>query len=321
MPATSRYTLNMSESPANPRLISALRAIATDIKLSHSVFALPFAVLAMFLAAGWADRFAGLDEVGLIVLCMVLARTVAMAVNRWADASIDAANPRTQGRAIPSGRVSPAMMLNVAIFCGLGFIAAAAGFWVLRDNVWPVVLSPLVLAYLVGYSWTKRVTWLCHVYLGTALALSPLAAAIAIEPGYWGEPTVWLLALVVATWVAGFDVIYALQDVEVDRREGLWSMPSRLGVGRSLWISRGLHVVTIAALFGVWATGGGLAGGLLGWTFLVATTVTAVLLVIEHLIAAGGETAGIPLMFVTVNGLISIVLGAAGVFDVWRSVG
>lgn len=304
----------MADADAKPSLVTSLCEIARDIKLSHSVFALPFAVLAMFLAAGWADRFPGFDEVGLIVLCMVLARTVAMAVNRWADGAIDASNPRTQGRAIPSGRVTSTMMLNVAILCGLGFIAAAGGFWVVRDNYWPVVLSPMVLAYLAGYSWTKRVTWLCHVYLGTALALSPLAAAIAIEPGYLCAPTVWLLALMVATWVAGFDVLYALQDMAVDRRDGLWSMPSRLGVGRSLWISRGLHAVTIAALFGVWWLG----DGLLGLAFVTATAVTAGLLILEHIIAAGGRTTGIPRMFVTVNGLISIVLGAAGVFDVWR---
>lgn len=308
----------MVDAPTNPPVLSSLVAVARDIKLSHSVFALPFAVLAMFLAAGWAGRFPGWDEAGLIVLCMVLARTVAMAVNRWADGAIDAANPRTSGRAIPSGRVSSTMMLNVAILCGLAFITATAGFWVLRNNFWPVALSPFVLAYLAGYSWTKRVTWLCHVYLGSALALSPVAAALAIEPGYVVSGlTVWMLALMVATWVAGFDVIYALQDVEVDRRDGLWSMPAKLGVSKSLQISREMHVVTVAALIAAWWT----SGGLLAAAFIAATAVTAGLLIVEHVIAAQGRTAGIPRMFITVNGLISLVLGAAGVFDVWRHVG
>ena len=301
----------MPRLPDSPPLASQLAAIASDIKLSHSVFALPFAVLAMLLAAAWAGRWPGWDEVVLIVLCMVLARTVAMAVNRWADSKIDAENPRTAGRAIPAGRVSAGLMLNVAILCGLAFIAMTSGFWVLRDNFWPVVLAPAVLAFLAGYSWMKRVTWLCHVYLGVALAISPVAAAIAIEPGYLAQPTVWLLSLMVLTWVAGFDVIYALQDVAADRTQDLQSIPARLGVRQALWIARGLHLVSVLSLAGVAAS-----SDALGLWFWLASGVTALLLVVEHVIVAGVEVRRIPVAFLTINGVISLLLAAAGVLDV-----
>lgn len=295
---------------SNLALRSSLAAVAADIKLSHSVFALPFALLAMVLAGAWRGEMPTASEVALIVACMVLARTVAMAANRLADAAIDARNPRTAGRALPSGRVSRGFVLALAAPCTCLFFGAAAGFWLLRGNPWPLVLSPLVLAWLVGYSYTKRFTWLCHVYLGAALALSPVAAAIAIAPGFLGEPTVWLLFAMVVGWVAGFDIIYALQDVTVDVAEGLRSMPSRFGTERALWISRALHMAVIAVLLALWRT-----SPHLGVLFLGASGVVAGLLVLEHALVWRSETKRLDLAFFTVNGVISLLLGAAGIAD------
>lgn len=286
-------------------------ALARDIKLAHSVFALPFALLAMFLTAGSVGRLPSAGQSVLIVVCMVLARTVAMAVNRWADAGFDANNPRAAGRAIPSGRLSPAFVLGTTIVCSGLFIITTAGFWWLDGNPWPLVLSPLVLAYLAGYSFTKRFTWLCHVYLGTALALSPIAAVIAIEPGYLAALGPWLLALLVATWVAGFDIIYALQDIEVDRADGLYSMPSRLGPETSLWIARGLHLITAVVLLWLWRE-----SPQLGTFFLIASLATIALLVLEHALVWGSKTNYISIAFMTVNGTISLLLGAAGIADI-----
>ena len=296
--------------PSTPPLAKQLLDIARDIKLSHTVFALPFALLATFLAAGWATRLPSWGEFGLILLCMVTARTFAMAFNRWADASIDMQNSRTSGRAVPSGRVDRRTMLAVVLGCAGAFALAAAGFLLFFDNYWPLALSPLVLIILGGYSFTKRFTWLCHAVLGFALAISPVAAAIAIEPGYLGEPTVWLIALMVLAWVAGFDVLYALQDTEVDRELGLHSIPSKLGINNALWISRGLHVVSAASLWGA-----AISSAQLGILFMVAAGLTCALLVLEHALVWGGRTKQLNMAFFTVNGIISLLLGAAGITD------
>ena len=300
-----------------PNALATVGHIARDIKLSHTVFAMPFALLGAFLAAGWSDRFPRWGEFVLVVVCMVLARTVAMTVNRWADAGLDASNPRTAGRAVPGGKVSRRAMLGAALLTAFGFVAAAAGFWLFFDNAWPVLLSPIVLVVLGGYSFTKRWTWLCHLFLGFALAISPAAAAIAIAPGALANAmALWLLCAMVLCWVAGFDVIYALQDVEHDRSQGLFSMPSRLGVGPALWVSRGLHLLAIAALVGCV-----LVSDQLGVFFGVAVAVAAALLVVEHALVWGSKTNHLNMAFFTVNGVVSLLLGAAGIVDVVRSVG
>lgn len=299
--------------PAEPShgLSKKLAAVARDIKLSHTVFALPFALLAAFLSAGWAGRLPGVDEFVLIVVCMFFARTVAMTVNRLADAPLDASNPRTAGRALPSGRLDRRFVLATAGLCALLFIAACGGFWLLRGNAWPVILSPWVLAYLGGYSYTKHFTWLCHLYLGTALAFSPIAAVIAIAPGYLGHAGPWLLAGMVTCWVSGFDVIYALQDVEHDRALGLYSMPAKLGEENALWISRILHVCAAGCLIGVWHTSPALGG-----LFLAAACITVALLVLEHALVWRSKTHHIDVAFLTVNGVISLLLGAVGILEV-----
>lgn len=306
------FASTTSASPGSP--VARLRTAAGDIKLAHSVFALPFAVLGAFLArptdSSWA-RFAG--QLALVVLCMVAARTWAMMVNRLADRDIDAANPRTARRAVASGRLGVRDARLITLGAAAVFMVACAGFWVAFDNAWPLLLGLPVLGWIALYSYTKRFTWLCHVFLGGALAASPLAAAIAVEPSavmHARSPAVFALAGMVVLWVAGFDVIYALQDVAFDRQRGLFSIPSRLGVGPAIWISRGLHAGAFALLV--------LACRMdprLGWLFGAAVAAVAGLLVIEHVILARRSEAGLDMAFFTVNGVVSCVVGAAGVAD------
>lgn len=299
-------TLETKQSP-----LAVAGHIARDIKLSHTVFAMPFALLGAFLAARWAGRLPAWGEFLLVVVCMVLARTFAMTVNRWADAGLDASNPRTAGRAVPAGRVSRGAMLGASLLSAAGFVLAAGGFWLFFENPWPVVFSPAVVLVLGTYSYTKRFSWLCHLFLGCTLALSPVAAAIAVEPGaLMASLAIWLLSAMVLCWVAGFDVIYALQDVEHDRAAGLFSMPSRLGPERALWVSRGLHLGSIALLLACWWV-----CPLLGWFFLAAVALTISLLVVEHALVWGSKTHHLNMAFFTVNGVISLLLGAAGIAD------
>jgi 4-hydroxybenzoate polyprenyltransferase len=290
-----------------------LGAIASDIKLAHSIFAMPFAVLGAFLArpAGTgAGRFA--LQLGLVILCMVCARTWAMLFNRLADRRFDAANPRTSRRALPSGRVSAASGWACALAAAGLFIGAASLFGAWFGNWWPAALSVPALAWIALYSLTKRFTALCHVFLGGALGASPLAAAIAVNPGALaGTPAIWLLAAMVVAWVAGFDVIYALQDVEFDRSAGLFSIPARLGWSRAAWVSRGLHGAALAFLLLAWR-----ADGRLGWLFGTGVAAVAGLLVAEHVVLARRGRAGLEMAFFTLNGVVSCVLGVAGCVDV-----
>lgn len=303
----------MTAASLNP--LSRVSLLARDIKLSHSVFALPFALLATFLAAAQERRPPTPAELALIVLCMVFARTWAMSINRWADAGLDAVNPRTARRAIPSGRLSRGFVLTSAIACGFALCATASGFYFLKQNPWPLACSPLVLIWLALYSFTKRFTWLCHLFLGTALALSPLAAALAVNPAYLARPEPYLLAIVVTCWVAGFDVIYALQDVEVDCGAGLFSMPSRLGIEPALWISRLLHAASVACLVLLLDR-----SEPLGTAFLIGVAIVAALLILEHALVWNSKTHHINMAFLTVNGVISLMLGALGIVDVIRYV-
>ncbi|MDQ3441011.1 MAG: putative 4-hydroxybenzoate polyprenyltransferase, partial [Planctomycetota bacterium] len=220
------------EAPSFPEKLSTF---AGDIKVSHTVFAMPWAILSAVMA--W-DLVRGplAGKLALVVICMVAARTVAMAANRLLDAEIDAANPRTARRAVPSGKLSRRFVLGALALCFIVFIAATAGFWLLYANMWPLVLSVPVLLFLGAYPLLKRFTRLCHYYLGAALALAPICAWIAIA-GSIGWPPV-IMALAVLTWTAGFDIIYACQDYECDVRDGIESMPAKMGIARALWLSR-----------------------------------------------------------------------------------
>jgi 4-hydroxybenzoate polyprenyltransferase len=312
-----RTPVQASYHPAMPEAaaLSTARTIAGDIKLAHSVFALPFAVLAAFMAAtpGGQDivwsRFAG--QLTLVVVAMILARTAAMLSNRLLDRRIDAANPRTAGRALPSGRVSVTAAVATLTGCSLGFMVVCVAFGVLYGNWWPTWLGLPVLAWINAYALLKRFSALCHLYLGASLAISPVAAALAIDPAALGEPAVWLLAAMVLGWVAGFDVIYALQDVDVDREQGLHSLPARLGVRRAMIVSRGLHAGAGAALAAVaWID------PRLSVLFAVAVVLVVALLVYEHATVARWGTSRMALAFFTLNGVISCVIGVLGVIDV-----
>lgn len=300
----------------------SLREAAGDIKIAHSVFAMPFAVLGAFLAWG---RFAGPSssaaretwghiggQLALVVACMVLARTWAMLVNRLADAGFDASNPRTAKRAVAAGRLSPRAGWAIALACAGLFVLSAAGFWAWFANPWPVMLSVPVLGWLALYSYAKRFTWLCHVLLGTALAISPLAAALAVRPGALGEVTaLFALAGMVVLWVAGFDVIYALQDTAFDRSRGLYSIPSRLGVGPAMWLSRAMHAGAWGCLALAW-----LLDPRFGVAFGAAVVLVAGLLIFEHAHLARRGEAGLEMAFFTINGIVSCIVGALGVVDV-----
>ena len=286
--------------------MTKIRSLLEMIKFSHSVFALPFALLAAFLAArGWP----GWQPLALIVVCMVSARNVAMTFNRIVDARFDAGNPRTQTRALVTGQISRAAAWSFLLSSAAIFVAAAAMFWVVADNPWPLILSPIVLAYLCFYSYTKRFTSLCHFYLGVALCLSPVAAWIAINPATLGWPTL-ILALGVMFWVAGFDIIYAVQDVNTDRHQGLHSLPARLGTNGALWLSRGSHLASIICLSYL------ISLSTLSWLYLIGVIAMAGLLLWEHLLVRDGNLARIHMAFMTANGSASIAMGLLGIVDV-----
>ncbi len=284
-----------------------MRTWGEVIKFPHSVFALPFALLATFLAARpqrptWA-------QLGLIVLCMVAARAAAMTFNRIVDVQFDAANPRTTNRALPRGAVTrTAAWVLFAAAC-LAFLLGCAGFLRLYDNPWPLRLALPVLAWLCFYSFTKRFTLWSHVVLGVALALSPVAAWIAIDPTTLSAPA-WLLLIAVTFWVAGFDLIYACQDVEFDRAQGLHSVPARLGVAAALWLARGFHLLTTAALVGV-----GLSARL-GTLYYAGVVCVAVLLVIENALVSPHDLRRANLAFFAVNGFVGVLLSILGVLDI-----
>ena len=280
-------------------------AFARDIKISHTVFALPFALLSTFIAAGgWPP----LGKLALILLCMVTARSLAMAANRLLDAQLDALNPRTARRAIPSGTLSRAFYLAIALSCAVAFIASTAGFYWIYHNPWPLRLSLPVLAFLCAYPLLKRFTRLCHYYLGMALGLAPICAWIAVR-GSLAPPPLWMAGAVLC-WTAGFDIIYACQDYDSDVACGVFSVPARLGIGRALWVARLTHAVSIAMLIAL------ALSAQLGVFFRAGIAIATALLVIEHLLVRADDLSKVGLAFFTMNGVISVLLGTLGITDV-----
>ncbi len=297
----------------------AIAALALDIKISHSVFALPFAVLAAFLAQPLPRQWGRFGtQLGLVILCMILARTAAMIANRILDRDIDAANPRTHKRAIASGRVALRDAIIVGLCSSIGFVVVCMIFGFAFDNWWPFLLSIPVLLWICAYPLLKRVSWLCHIYLGASLAISPLAAAIAIEPtAISSSPALWLISAMVLSWVAGFDIIYALQDIAVDQQASLNSIPSRFGYGQALWMSRGLHVVSLSCLIAIPFV----EPSLYSWWFSSAIGLVALLLIVEHIVTHRDGTGKIQLTFFMLNGIISCILGLAGVLSILNHAG
>jgi 4-hydroxybenzoate polyprenyltransferase len=270
------------------------------IKFSHTLFALPFALYAAFLAAGgWPP----LATLGKILLAMAGARSAAMAHNRLADRRIDAENPRTASRALPSGALSVGFTRAFLAAAVVVFLAAAASL-----NRLTLLLSPVALGVLLLYSYTKRFTAFSHLVLGLCLALAPVGAWIAVRGSIEALPV--LLGLAVLCWTAGFDVIYALQDEEFDRRTGLKSIPARFGARGALVISALLHAAMAVLLAAVWRMAGGGAILLAG----VAATVAA--LVYQHLIVRPGDLSRVNAAFFTANGFVSVALCACGIAQV-----
>ena len=282
------------------RTLGRVGTLLEMIKFSHTIFALPFALTGMVLAA---DGLPGPGTILWILAAMVGARTAAMAWNRIADAAIDARNPRTAERHLPAGtvRVEEAWALTLA-----GVVLLLLAAWAL--NPLCLKLAPLALAVLFVYPYTKRFTTLCHYLLGLALAAAPLGAWMAVT-GEWSW-RILPLGLAVLLWVAGFDILYALQDLDFDRTEGLHSVPQRLGVGRSLRIAARLHLLLVALL----ALQVPLFG--LGWWYAAGLLAVAVLLFYEHSLVTPYDLSRMDAAFFTMNGVISVVVFAATLVDV-----
>lgn len=290
-------------SPATAAL-GQVRAFGSLVRLSHTVFALPFALLSLLAATNGRPPWRLL---ALVVAAVVTARTAAMAYNRFADRAIDAANPRTRDREIPRGAVTPAAALALTAVAGAAFVACC---WLLAPLCgW---LSLPTLLWLLGYSHVKRFSSLCHLWLGIALGISPLAAWLAVD-GAFGERTFApaILGAAVACWVAGFDVLYACQDEQFDRAHGLFSLPARFGAGASMRIARGLHLL---------ALGGFVGFGLLvpfGWLYQAGIAVAAGLLVWQHRLLRPGDLSRIHTAFFTANGTIAVVVFLVGCVDLY----
>lgn len=261
------------------------------VKFAHTAFALPFALIGYTLGV----MAAGFDPWTLVAVlaCMVFARNAAMGFNRVIDRRFDMRNPRTAGREIPAGKISVRAGKWFVILNSAAFIAVAATF-----NWLTLALSPVVLLVVLGYSYTKRFTALCHMVLGLGLAIAPSAAYIAVTGTLTITPV--CISVLVLTWVSGFDIIYALQDAGFDREERLHSVPAALGVRGALWVSVLLHVVTVAMVIVV----GSLFGN--GWLYWTGAAVFLGLLVYQHLIVRPGDLSRIGAMFGLTNGLASI---------------
>jgi 4-hydroxybenzoate polyprenyltransferase len=323
-------------------MFNSIRNFLELIRFSHTIFALPFALLAAVMAwrlsgiesaqttfihdssfaigatkfdlpliVEWKFPFRWQELLG-ILLSMVTARSFAMAANRLADRKLDAANPRTAGRHLPAGILSVTSVAAFAAASAIGFIASTLLF---LPNRLPLYLAVPVLAFLAGYSYTKRFTSLAHFWLGAALALSPVAAWIAIRgDAVLANPADLLPALVlgaaVFSWVAGFDIIYACQDYESDTRAKLHSVPVRLGVTRALRLAAACHVVTVACLAAL-----PLVYPPLGWLYGAGIAVVALLLIYEHSVVRPDDLSRVNLAFFRINAVISLGLFAVATLD------
>jgi len=276
-----------------------LSLTAELVAFPHTIFALPFAFMGMLL--GSAGKPAPW-QVFWITVAMAGARTAAMSFNRLADLRFDAANPRTRGRPLPSGRISVPWAITVLVVSVGVFLAACMALSPLC-----LALSPLALGIVLGYSFTKRFTWLSHMFLGLSLAVAPVGAWIAVS-GPWSTVPV-LIALAVLCWTAGFDIIYACQDVGFDRGQGLRSIPARFGIPAALILSAALHGVMVLALIMVAVEAG------LGLAFYAGLTLTTVALIYEHAIVRPDDLSRVNLAFFSLNGWISVALLVATLLD------
>jgi 4-hydroxybenzoate polyprenyltransferase len=282
-------------------IFQKIRTTLEMIKWEHSIFALPFALTATLLAAGGAPS---LHTLLWILVAMIAARSCAMAFNRWADADLDGANPRTSTRAIPAGLLSRQFVLGFTVLMGLLFLVAAANL-----NRLTLILAPVALLILLGYSYMKRITRWSHLVLGLALGIAPAAAWIAVRGNL--DPRILVLTAAVTLWVGGFDVLYACQDYDHDRAAGLFSLPQSIGVPAAFWAARLMHLTMVALL--AWF-------GLLfhfrvaGWLGIAAA---ALLLAYEHAIVSPRDLRRLNAAFFTMNGVIAMVFLGFVATDLW----
>ena len=262
------------------------------VKIEHTIFALPFAFLGAFMAA---RGLPGIEQTGWILLAMVGARSAAMAFNRLVDLPFDARNPRTANRALPQKQLSKSFVVIFIVASSAMLVFAAS-----RLNPLSLKLSPLALGIVFFYSYTKRFSWLSHMFLGLSLACAPIGAWIALRGAIGITPLI--LGLTVALWVAGFDIIYACQDVEFDKREPLFSIPKRFGIRAALWISAILHLITLGILAYLFVREG---IGIIGFAGL---SLVGILLAYEHSLVRPKDLSRVNTAFFTINGWISILL-------------
>jgi 4-hydroxybenzoate polyprenyltransferase len=273
-------------------MLKKIKIILEMIKFEHTIFALPFAFTGALLAAGGIPAW---RTVFWITVAMFGARSAAMGFNRWADRKIDAENPRTKTRALPLKLVTPGQVIV--------FTAVSSALLLLSArmlNPLSFYLSPVALAIVFFYSYTKRFTYLSHVFLGLGISLAPIGAWVAVTGKI--EAPALVLGVAVLFWLLGFDVLYALQDMEFDRKTGLHSIPQRFGIRRSLWISRVSHAVTMAALF--WLS----IELSLGWLYLTGVFIALCLIVYEHTLVKESDLSKLDLAFFNMNGYISVTV-------------
>lgn len=286
--------------------MQTIRRFLELVRFSHTVFALPFALLAAVLA--WVQpgsEFRIQDAVG-IVLCMIFARSAAMAFNRLVDRDVDGKNPRTAIRHLPAGLLSVKAVTAMTIICSLAFIASCLIFLPKRL---PILLSVPVLLFLLGYSYTKRWTSLCHYWLSAALMMSPIAAWIAVRDEFALQPA--LLGAVIFFWVGGFDIIYACQDADFDSNHGMRSIPATFGVAAALRIAFFSHLITIGMLVLLWYLTG------LGIVFLCGVGIISLLLLYQHSLVRPDDLRRVNIAFFNVNAVVSFGILAAGCIDIW----
>ena len=322
-------------------IMNKVRNYLSLIRFSHTIFAMPFAMIGFFLGAfpiilrmhvafrpssvpGWhttiypflfARAVTDLSQMpqtgweiaerlGLVILCMVFARSAAMAFNRWLDLKFDALNPRTAIREIPRGIISKNNALRFVIFNCIAFIVCT---WFINPLCFG--LSFVALAVILGYSYTKRFTPFCHLVLGVGLSLAPIGAYLAVTGHFALLPILFSLAVIF--WVSGFDIIYALQDEDFDRSQQLYSMPSWLGKARALRVSEILHLLSTACVIAAWVYGG------FGWWYLAGLVVFAGMLIYQHTIINPNDLSRINLAFMTANGIASVIFAVFVIMDMY----
>ncbi|MCW3467499.1 UbiA-like polyprenyltransferase [Chitinophaga nivalis] len=283
-------------------MITTINKYLSLVKFSHTIFAMPFALTGFFMATTKGGGAFSWQLFGLVVLCMVFARSAAMAFNRWLDVDIDKLNPRTAKREIPAGIISPN---NALFFIIANVVLFMATTWFINRLCF--FLSPVALLVVLGYSYTKRFTALCHLVLGVGLSLAPIGAYLAVTGEFAVLPV--LVSVLVLCWVSGFDIIYSLQDEDFDKSQQLNSIPAWLGLSGALRFSEFLHVLTAALVITI-----GIAGHF-GWVYWIGAAVFVAMLISQHLLVKPHDLSKINIMFMTTNGIASVVFAVFAISD------